>query len=102
MLGFIMKPSKEQPPDQCHKMQGVFISFELGQAVIRPCKKRVRRLLQWIQQIREVNRFPAEEAKTFAGKAGFCTGRVHRQSGHYLVQPLQALLPHKSVALQLL
>ena len=81
-LGFLMKKSKEQPPATKHKMQGVFIEFKGNQAIISACKRRVRRLLQWIQQIKAKQCLPPEEAKTFAGKAGFVAsslfGRVGR------------------------
>ena len=81
LFGFIMKPSKEQPPDRCHKMQGVYIDFDQGRVSIKACKKRVKRLLQWIRAITKANKFPAEEAKTFAGKAGFVASSLFGKVG---------------------
>ena len=42
ILGFHMKPSKEQRPDNEHKIQGVIIQCEPQRVSVKPCPNRVR------------------------------------------------------------
>ena len=46
ILGFHMKPSKEQRPANEHKIQGVIIQCQTNQISVKPCPHRIQRLLQ--------------------------------------------------------
>ena len=73
ILGFHMKPSKEQRPDNEHKIQGVIIQCEPQQVSVKPCPNRVRRLLQELHNHLHTNNMTPEEARRLAGKCSFTT-----------------------------
>ena len=88
ILGFHMKPSKEQRPDNEHKIQGVIIQCEPQQVSVKPCPNRVRRLLQELHNHLHTNNMTPEEARRLAGKCSFTTTHLFGRVGR---APLRAL-----------
>ena len=88
ILGFHMKPSKEQRPDNEHKIQGVIIQCEPQRVSVKPCPNRVRRLLQELHNHLHTNNMTPEEARRLAGKCSFTTTHLFGRVGR---APLRAL-----------
>ena len=80
-LGFHMKQSKEQPPQQEHKIQGVYIHLTESHVTIRPCPDRVRNIIQTIQQALHTNQLDPSMAQKLAGKCAFTTSQLFGKVG---------------------
>ena len=88
ILGFHMKPSKEQRPANEHKIQGVIIQCEPQQVSVKPCPNRIQRLLQELHNHLHTNNMTPEEARRLAGKCSFTTTHLFGRVGR---APLRAL-----------
>ena len=88
ILGFHMKPSKEQRPANEHKIQGVIIQCETQQVSVKPCPNRIQRLLQELHNHLHTNNMTPEEARRLAGKCSFTTTHLFGRVGR---APLRAL-----------
>ena len=80
-LGFHMKQSKEQPPQQEHKVQGVYIHLTDSHVSIRPCPERVRNIIHTIQQALHTNQLDPSMAQKLAGKCSFTTSQLFGKVG---------------------
>ncbi len=80
-LGFHMKQSKEQPPQQEHKIQGVYIHLTESHVTIRPCPERVHNIIHTIQQALDTNRLDPGVAQKLAGKCSFTTSQLFGKVG---------------------
>ena len=80
-LGFHMKKSKAQPPQQEHKIQGVYIHLTESHVTIRPCPDRVRNIIQTIQQALHTNQLDPSMAQKLAGKRAFTTSQLFGKVG---------------------
>ena len=82
ILGFHMKKSKRQPPEQSHRIQGVVISCDTMNITVAPCKDRVDNISQQLRQHLHTKSMTPEQARKLAGKCSFTTthlfGRVGR------------------------
>ena len=83
-MGFTMKPSKEQPPAQAHKVQGVIIHLDPDQIVVKPTDNRLQKMMRALHQFIAVDSMTCDEAAQLAGKLQFlcCSffgkvGRTH-------------------------
>ena len=83
-----MKPSKRQPPETQHRIQGVLISSDTENLVLTPCPARVRAMTQQIEKHLDTNNLTPEEARKMAGKCNFLTGRLFGKVGR---APLKAI-----------
>ena len=88
ILGFHMKPSKEQRPANERKIQGVIIQCETKQISVKPCPNRIQRLLQELHNHLHTNNMTPEEARRLAGKCSFTTTHLFGRVGR---APLRAL-----------
>ena len=79
-LQISMKPSKRQPPETQHRIQGVLISSDTENLVLTPCPARVRAMTQQIEKHLDKDNLTPEEARKMAGKCNFLTGAPFRQS----------------------
>ena len=80
-LQISMKPSKRQPPETQHRIQGVLISSDTENLVLTPCPARVRAMTQQIEKHLDTNNLTPEEARKMAGKCNFLTGRLFGKVG---------------------
>ena len=80
-LGFHMKQSKEQPPQQEHKIQGVYIHLTDSHVTIRPCPQRVHNIIHTIQQALHTNQLDPSMAQKLAGKCSFTTSQLFGKVG---------------------
>ena len=80
-LGFHVKQSKEQPPQQEHKIQGVHIHLTESHVTIRPCPERVQNIIHTIQQALDTNRLDPGVAQKLAGKCSFTTSQLFGKVG---------------------
>ena len=80
-LGFHMKQSKEQPPQQEHKIQGVYIHLTDSHVTIRPCPQRVHNIIHTIQQALDTNQLDPSLAQKLAGKCSFTTSQLFGKVG---------------------
>ena len=82
ILGFHMKKSKRQPPDQSHRIQGVIIRCEADSITVAPCQDRVQNISQQLSTHLQSKSMTPEQARKLAGKCSFTTthlfGRVGR------------------------
>ena len=82
ILGFHMKKSKRQPPDQSHRIQGVIIRCEADSITVAPCQDRVQNISQQLLTHLQSKSMTPEQARKLAGKCSFTTthlfGRVGR------------------------
>ena len=87
-LRISMKPSKRQPPEKQHRIQGVLISSDTENLILTPCPARVRAMTQQIEKHLDTNVLTPEEARKMAGKCNFLTGRLFGKVGR---APLKAI-----------
>ena len=87
-LQISMKPSKRQPPETQHRIQGVLISSDTENLVLTPCPARVRAMTQQIEKHLDTNNLTPEEARKMARKCNFLTGRLFGKVGR---APLKAI-----------
>ena len=87
-LQISMKPSKRQPPEKQHRIQGVLISSDTKNLILTPCPARVRAMTQQIEKHLDTNILTPEEARKMAGKCNFLTGRLFGKVGR---APLKAI-----------
>ena len=87
-LQISMKPSKRQPPETQHRIQGVLISSDTENLILTPCPARVRAMTQQIEKHLDTNNLTPEEARKMAGKCNFLTGRLFGKVGR---APLKAI-----------
>ena len=80
-LRISMKPSKRQPPEKQHRIQGVLISSDTENLILTPCPARVRAMTQQIEKHLDTNVLTPEEARKMAGKCNFLTGRLFGKVG---------------------
>ncbi|CAE7242575.1 unnamed protein product, partial [Symbiodinium sp. KB8] len=59
-LQISMKPSKRQPPETQHRIQGVLISSDTENLVLTPCPARVRAMTQQIEKHLDTNNLTPE------------------------------------------
>ena len=82
LLGFHMKPSKRQPPEPSHRIQGVIMQCDSTHVTIAPCPERIHNLTIQIQEHLHTKPMTPEQARKLAGKCSFTTthlfGRVGR------------------------
>ena len=88
ILGFHMKPSKEQKPAKEHKIQGVIIQCHADKISVRPCPNRIQRLLQELHNHLHTDSMSPEQARRLAGKCSFTTTHLFGRVGR---APLRAL-----------
>ena len=89
-LRISMKPSKRQPPEAQHRIQGVLISSDTENLVLTPCPARVRAMTQQIEKHLETNNLTPEEARKMAGKCNFLTGRLFGKVGRAALKAIYA------------
>ncbi|CAE7244596.1 unnamed protein product [Symbiodinium sp. KB8] len=87
-LQISMKPSKRQPPEAQHRIQGVLISSDPNNLILTPCPARAQAMTQQIEKHLETNNLTPEKARKMAGKCNFLTGRLFGKVGR---APLKAL-----------
>ena len=87
-LEISMKPSKRQPPQRQHRIQGVLISSDDTNLILTPCPDRARNMCQQIDKHLATDRLAPEEARKMAGKCNFLTGRLFGKVGR---APLKAI-----------
>ena len=84
ILGFHMKPSKEQKPAPEHKIQGVIIQRSDDWITVKPCPTRVQRILTELHNHLHTGTISPEQARRLAGKCSFTAthlfGRVGRSA----------------------
>ena len=113
LMNFRMKLSKEQPPADRHKMQGVHIAFENDHIRLSTAASRIKKILGSIAKSLLMQSLPPEEAGTMAGKLGFVgtavfgkVGRAPRQQlyirQHVIIEPPYRLTIALSSALRTL
>ncbi|CAE7485471.1 unnamed protein product [Symbiodinium sp. CCMP2456] len=93
-LEISIKPSKRQPPDVQHRIQGVLISFGHKNLVLTPCPARAKTMWQQIDKHLAENRLAPEEARKMAGKCIFLTGRLFGKVGR---EPLKAIYARANI-----
>ena len=67
-LGFRFKPSKAQPPATRHKIQGVTVTLEDGEATIAMTVERAERIDAHLRQVLLTDQLSPKEASSLAGK----------------------------------
>ena len=88
ILGFHMKPSKEQRPANEHKIQGDIIQCRADQISVKQCPNRIQRLLQELHNHLHTDSMSPAQARRLAGKCSFTTTHLFGLVGR---APLRAL-----------
>ena len=88
ILGFHMKKTKEQPPADQHKIQGVIIKCTQHHITVQPCPQRVQRLLTELLNHTRTESMSPDQARRLAGKCSFTTTHLFGRVGR---APLRAL-----------
>ena len=70
-LQISMKPSKRQPPQTQHRIQGVLMSSDPDNLILTPCPARVKAMTQQIDKHLSMGSLTTEEARKMAGKCNF-------------------------------
>jgi hypothetical protein len=104
-LGFKMKPSKEQPPANEHKIQGVLLQIQEDYITVKPTPDRQLKIRHMIQTALTTDRLTPTEAATMAGKLNFLAttvaGRVGRSATKLIYQRQHQLTGNNKLTPQL-
>lgn len=97
VLRFHIKNSKEQPPAEQRKIQGVIIRCSEQHITVQPCPDRVRRLLTELHNHIQTRNMSPEQARRLAGKCSFTTTQLFGRVGR---SPLTNRFPQRTSSTQ--